>query len=171
LHVVYDRPVLDEPFAAAVGSPVQWVFDRTASSGVRRGQYLTVSLSAAEAELPMTVDQLRARFLSALAELVGDRAGVDAFFVTREHSATFRASPGARALRPGPRTALPGLALAGSWTDTGWPATMEGAVRSGHAAAQAVLGAELSAAVGAGDAEAPLVVGPPMAVAPPEVPA
>jgi uncharacterized protein with NAD-binding domain and iron-sulfur cluster len=63
-------------------------------------------------------------------------ATVETFFVTREHGATFRAAPGARALRPGPRTALPGLLLAGTWTDTGWPATMEGAVRSGRAAAQ-----------------------------------
>jgi uncharacterized protein with NAD-binding domain and iron-sulfur cluster len=61
--------------------------------------------------------------------------------VTREHAATFRAVPGTRVLRPGARTALRGLALAGAWTDTGWPATMEGAVRSGHAAAREVLAA------------------------------
>ena len=58
------------------------------------------------------------------------------FFVTREHAATFRAAPGARALRPRPANCVPGLLLAGAWTDTGWPATMEGAVRSGHAAAR-----------------------------------
>jgi protoporphyrinogen oxidase len=139
LHVVYDRPVLDEPFAAAVDSPAQWIFDRTSSSGVTRGQYLAVSLSAADAELPMSIEQLRALYLPALAELLETDAGVDAFFVTREHAATFRARPGARALRPGPRTALPGLILAGTWTNTGWPATMESAVRSGHAAAAAAL--------------------------------
>jgi uncharacterized protein with NAD-binding domain and iron-sulfur cluster len=61
------------------------------------------------------------------------------FFVTREHAATFRQAPGTRPLRPGPRTALPGLYLAGAWTDTGWPATMEGAVRSGIAAAREAL--------------------------------
>jgi uncharacterized protein with NAD-binding domain and iron-sulfur cluster len=55
--------------------------------------------------------------------------------------ATFRAAPGARAIRPGARTAVEGLALAGAWTDTGWPATMEGAVRSGHAAAKVALAA------------------------------
>jgi len=66
---------------------------------------------------------------------------VDTFFVTREHAATFRAGPGARAFRAGPRTALRGLVVAGSWTDTGWPATMEGAVRSGHAAAREALAA------------------------------
>jgi uncharacterized protein with NAD-binding domain and iron-sulfur cluster len=141
LHVVYDRPVLDLPFAAAVGSPVQWVFDRTSGSGLSHGQYLAVSLSAADAELEMTVDDLRVRFLAALADLLpGARdAQAELFFVTREHAATFRAGPGARALRPGTGTAIPGLLLAGAWTDTGWPATMEGAVRSGQAAAREAL--------------------------------
>ena len=141
LHVVYDRPVFDLPFAAGVRTPVQWMFDRTAGSGLARGQYLAISLSAAEAELDMTVDELRARFLPALSDLLppARQAQVQSFFVTREHAATFRASPGARALRPGPRTAIPGLVLAGAWTDTGWPATMEGAVRSGHAAAREAL--------------------------------
>ncbi len=141
LHVVYDRPVLEQPFAAAVGSPVQWVFDRTQSSGLESGQYLAVSLSAADDEFGVAPDDLRARYLPALAELfpAARTATVLRFFVTREHSATFRVAPGARAWRPEAETALPGLALAGAWTDTGWPATMEGAVRSGHAAARAVL--------------------------------
>jgi squalene-associated FAD-dependent desaturase len=139
LHVVYDRRVLELPFVTAIHSPVQWVFDRTRGAGLQNGgQYLAVSLSAADAELDMTVDDLRARFESALAALLpaARDASIEAFFVTREHAATFRAAPGARALRPGPRTAAPGLVLAGTWTDTGWPATMEGAVRSGHAAAR-----------------------------------
>ena len=59
--------------------------------------------------------------------------------MTREHAATFRAAPGTAALRPGARTALRGLALAGAWTDTGWPATLEGAVLSGRRAAAVVL--------------------------------
>ena len=141
LHVVYDRRVLDVPFAAGVGTPVQWVFDRTRSSGLSAGQCLAVSLSAADDELSAGPDELRSRYLPALAEVLpaARQAEVEAFFVTREHTATFRAVPGARALRPGPRTYLPGLALAGSWTDTGWPATMEGAVRSGRAASQAAL--------------------------------
>ena len=60
------------------------------------------------------------------------------FAVTHEPRATFRAAPGARRLRPGTRTATQGLFLAGAWTDTGWPATMEGAVRSGLAAARSL---------------------------------
>ena len=145
VHVVYDRRVMDLPFAAGVGTPVQYVFDRTESSGIETGQYLVVSLSAADAELEMAVEDLRGRYLPALGELfpAAADAGVEAFFVTREHSATFRAAPGVRALRPGAQTPLPGLVLAGGWTDTGWPATMEGAVRSGKIAAQAALAAPL----------------------------
>jgi squalene-associated FAD-dependent desaturase len=138
LHMIYDRRVLELPLFAAVRSPLQWVFDRTETAGLDHGQYLAVSLSAAEEELDMTVADLRTRFAGALAELLpaARDARIDTFFVTREHAATFRAAPGARALRPGPHTAIPGLVLAGTWTDTGWPATMEGAVRSGHAAAR-----------------------------------
>jgi len=151
LHVVYDRRVLDLPFAAGIGTPVQWVFDRTRDSRPDSGQYLAVSLSAADAELGATVDELRDRYLPALAQLLprAREATVETFFVTREHTATFRAAPGARAWRPPARTGVPGLVLAGAWTDTGWPATMEGAVRSGHEAARQALDAAAAAAVGA----------------------
>jgi squalene-associated FAD-dependent desaturase len=145
LHVVYGRQVLDVPFAAGVRSPVQWIFDRTASSGLPAGQYLVVSLSAADEELPMSVEELRARYVPALDGLLGGAGEPEDFFVTREHAATFRAGPGSRALRPGALTAIPGLVVAGSWTDTGWPATMEGAVRSGRAAAGVALESRLSA--------------------------
>jgi squalene-associated FAD-dependent desaturase len=132
LHVCYDRRVLELEFAAAVGSPVQYVFDRTESSGLDRGQCLAVSLSAADAEADMPADEL------ALVQLLPAARGarIERFVITREHMATFRAAPGVRALRPGARTAVEGLALAGAWTDTGWPDTMEGAIRSGHTAAR-----------------------------------
>jgi squalene-associated FAD-dependent desaturase len=142
LHVVYDRRVCELPFAAGVGTPVQYVFDRGAAGGVGEGcQYLAVSLSGAEREMGTGVDALRERYLPALAELFprARAARVERFMVTREHAATFRAQPGTGALRPGPKTSVPGLALAGAWTDTGWPATLEGAVLSGHAAARCVL--------------------------------
>lgn len=156
IHVVYDRRVMEVPFAAGVRTPVQYVFDRTDSAELTSGQYLVVSLSAADDELDMTGDELRERYLPALGELFPAAAGarVESFFVTREHSATFRATPGARALRPQARTPVRGLVLAGAWTDTGWPATMEGAVRSGHAAAHEALIARLPEAP---PAERPLV--------------
>jgi squalene-associated FAD-dependent desaturase len=142
LHVLYDRRVCEEPFAAGVGTPVQYVFDRTRAAGAPAGcQYLAVSLSGAEREMGMDVDALRECYLPALAELFprARQARVERFLATREHAATFRVAPGTAALRPGPATAVPGLVLAGAWTATGWPATLEGAVLSGHAAAACAL--------------------------------
>jgi squalene-associated FAD-dependent desaturase len=143
LHVVYDRPVTTHAFAAAVDSPVQWVFDRTHSSGLAEGQYLAISLSGADGYEERTSDELRDTFLGALADLFPQAraAEVASFFVTREPRATFRGVPGTARHRPGPVTNVPGLYVAGAWTDTGWPATMEGAVRSGLAAAEAVAAA------------------------------
>jgi squalene-associated FAD-dependent desaturase len=143
LHVAYDRSVTALRFAAAVRSPAQFVFDRTQSSGLPTGQLLAISLSAADEDMERRPQELRERYLPALAALfpAARDARVERFVVTREHAATFRAAPGAIALRPGARTLLPGLALAGAYTATGWPATMEGAVRSGHAAAREVLAA------------------------------
>jgi uncharacterized protein with NAD-binding domain and iron-sulfur cluster len=117
------------------------MFDRTDTAGLTGGQYLAVSLSAADEDAHAPADDLRAKYLPALRAVLprARDAVVETFFVTREHAATFRAAPGARAWRPSARTRLPGLALAGAWTDTGWPATMEGAVRSGHAASREVL--------------------------------
>jgi predicted NAD/FAD-dependent oxidoreductase len=144
VHVIYDRPVMDLPFVAAVDSPVQWVFDRTRISGIsasehgRPGhQYLAISLSAADEYADTPVAQLQEQFVPALAELfpAARDAKVAEFFVTRERRATFRQAPGTAALRPKAATRWPGLVLAGAWTDTGWPDTMEGAVRSGLAAA------------------------------------
>ena len=133
VHVVYDRRVTRLPFATAVDSPVQWVFDRTGPSGLRDGQYLAISLSAADAYADVPAARLREQFLPALAELfpAAAQARVVDCFVTRERRATMRQVPGVGRLRPAAATATPGLVLAGAWTDTGWPDTMEGAVRSG----------------------------------------
>jgi squalene-associated FAD-dependent desaturase len=138
VHVIYDRTVMDVPFAAAVDSPVQWVFDRTEISGASRqfganAQYLAISLSAADEYVNRSVASLREEFVPALAALfpAAREATVTEFFVTRERHATFRGVPGTAKLRPKAATAIPGLVIAGSWTDTGWPDTMEGAVRSG----------------------------------------
>lgn len=142
VHVVYDRKVLRRPFFTALGSPVQWVFDRTEASGLTEpGQYLAVSQSAAGEEIDLPVSELRARYLPELERLLpaARGAGIRDFFVTRERTATFAPAPGVGRLRPGTRTGAPGLFLAGAWTATGWPATMEGAVRSGAGAADAAL--------------------------------
>ncbi len=107
---------MDVPFAAAVDSPVQWVFDRTRISGMHErgdaGQYLAVSLSAADEYANMPVAELREKFVPALAELfpAARDATVTEFFVTREKRATFRQVPGTAKLRPkaSDRAARPG---------------------------------------------------------------
>ncbi|NKQ53753.1 NAD(P)-binding protein [Amycolatopsis sp. K13G38] len=144
VHVVFDRVTMKEPFFAAVDSPVQWVFDRTAQSGLDSGQYLAVSMSAADNLIDVPVREIRELMLPALREVLpaaGDAAVRD-FFVTRERHATFRPAPGCAALRPHAATAAEGIVLAGAWTATGWPATMEGAVRSGEAAFHVLTGSE-----------------------------
>jgi hydroxysqualene dehydroxylase len=141
VHVVYDRKVTDLTMAAGIDTPVQYFFDRTDSAGVAVGQYLAVSLSAADRLLTTPPDDLIAEITRALAALLpGARHArvVDAL-VTKERAATFRAVPGTAPLRAQAATRVPGLALAGAWTDTGWPATMEGAVRSGRSAARVAL--------------------------------
>ncbi|WP_312892795.1 hydroxysqualene dehydroxylase HpnE [Allostreptomyces psammosilenae] len=153
LHVRYDRPVLDLPMFAALGTRVQWVFNRTrlAAAGGRGtaagaddgGQYLAVSQSAATEDVDLPLRELRERYLPELARLLprARAARVTDFFVTRERAATFAPDLGVARLRPPARTRVPGLLLAGAWTATGWPATMEGAARSGEAAAGAALDA------------------------------
>ena len=158
VHLLLDRRVTDWPIMSAVGSTVQWVFDRTGSSGVGEGQLLAVSLSAADGLLPLHPDEIVSEVKAELARLLPSFSGarlVDSI-VTKERHATFEALPGTASLRPGPATALPGLAVAGAWTDTGWPATMEGAVRSGLVAARACLagtGGNRRSVIGAGHEE------------------
>jgi squalene-associated FAD-dependent desaturase len=138
VHVRYDRKVMDLPFVAAVDSPVQWVFDKTRQAGVSDGQYLAVSVSAADGLVETPTAAIRELFEPELSRLfpAATGASIRDFFVTRERRATFRQGPGSGILRPGAGTSVPGLVLAGAWTATGWPDTMEGAVRSGHSAAR-----------------------------------
>jgi len=141
LHVIYDRVVMDEPFAAGVETPMQWIFDRSAAAGVKSGQCLTVSLSVADAYVGASREKLREQFEPALQQLfpAAKDAQIVEFFVTCERAATFRGAPGTASMRPKTETGVRSIALAGAWTDTGWPATMEGAVRSGNKAARAAL--------------------------------
>jgi squalene-associated FAD-dependent desaturase len=139
VHVVYDRRVSEYPIAAGVDTPVQYVFDKTVASGhdPADGQVLAVSISCADAEHGERPEVLVERYTEALGALFprARSAKVVDAVVSREHEATFRGVPGTARLRPGPETGIGGLFLAGAWTDTGWPATMEGAVRSGSRAA------------------------------------
>jgi squalene-associated FAD-dependent desaturase len=141
VHVHFDRRVTDLAFLAGLGTEAQWVFDRTASSGAKDGQYLAVSISAADSYIGTRPEDLGPRVVASLRAILpaARPANVLSTFVTKEHQATFRASPGAAVHRAATRTRVPGLVLAGAWTATGWPPTMESAVRSGLSAARAVL--------------------------------
>jgi squalene-associated FAD-dependent desaturase len=144
VHLRYDRPVMDEGAAdgmviAAVGSPIQWIFDRTAASGMAgpAGRYIAITVSAADEIADLPVRELTEIFEAETARVLplARTAKLEEFFVTRERHATFRQARGSAPLRPGPCTDVPGVYLAGAWTATGWPDTMESAVRSGIAAA------------------------------------
>ena len=143
VHLLYDRHVMDEDFCYIVDSPLQWVFN---DSAIRRDasaqeQALTVSISAAWNH----IDNQRADIVETIAAEMREtfpgaaRAELKNAVVVKQRNATFRCTPGAGSLRPGPTTASPNLFLAGEWTDTGWPSTMEGAVISGYNAVAAIM--------------------------------
>ena len=129
IHLWHDRGRLDFDFAALLDSPVQWIFQK--DSG-----YLCCSLSAADEFLTAPTAQLVERAWRELRDVLPglQDAQLVQSAVTRNPTATYVARRGAS--RPSARTSLPNLALAGSWIETGWPDTMESAVRSGLAAAK-----------------------------------
>lgn len=142
VHLWYDRPVMRERFVAVLDSPAQWIFNRTAMAGPGGpGQHLAVSVSGAREEVLEPKSALVERFTAELARLLPAAAGAEVLrsAVIKEPEATFSAAPGQAARRPGPVTPVDGVLLAGAWTDTGWPATMESAIRSGRAAAQHIM--------------------------------
>jgi squalene-associated FAD-dependent desaturase len=137
LHLRYDRRVLDAPYLAVWGSPLQWLFSRSRLHGEPGPEETVVcSLSAATDLADLPADDVRDRLLPHLhrAQTSSRAARLLAWRVTREREATAALRPGTASLRPGPHTPLHGLAIAGAWTDTGWPITMESAARSGRAA-------------------------------------
>ncbi|HEY1824530.1 MAG TPA: hydroxysqualene dehydroxylase HpnE [Acidimicrobiales bacterium] len=141
VQFVFDRKVTDLDMAACVDSPVEFIFDRSDAAGTRSGQCLVVSLSGASHYMGVGSSELIPQFLDALAELfpLVREAHVLSAVVTREATATFLAAPGVEGIRAGIASQMPGVLVAGAWCDTGWPATMEGAVRSGAEAASGVL--------------------------------
>jgi squalene-associated FAD-dependent desaturase len=128
VHLWYDRPVLGCDFAAILDSPVQWVFEKTPG-------YVCCSMSAADEHVQRPERELVEMCRDALAAVLpqAGRAQLLRGAATRDPDATFIPAPGVR--RPGATTALSNLVIAGAWTDTGWPATIESAVRSGRTAA------------------------------------
>ena len=136
VHLLFDRRILRYELAALLATDAHWVFDRGRLTGhePEQGQYLTVVSSGVPELLEVRGKELVERIAHEVTGRLG-RAEVLWSRVSREPAATFAARPGTGALRPGPGTSRPNVARAGAWTDTGWPATMESAVRSGRAAA------------------------------------
>jgi hypothetical protein len=137
VHLLFDRPLLRTPLAALLGTDAHWVFDRGAltRNPPARGQYLTVVSSGVPELMELRGRELVEHVASAVTERLGP-ADVLWARVSREPYATIALRPGTAASRRGPRTSRPNVVRAGAWTDTGWPATMESAVRSGRAAAR-----------------------------------
>ncbi len=142
VHLWYDRPITDIDFAAFVDSEAQWVFNKSKMwSLAGDGQYLDVSLSGAREYVALPKKDLSERFIREMERLFPRARGaqVRRCLVVKEPHATFAARPGSGQYRLPFRTPIGNLFLAGDWTATGWPPTMESAVRSGLACAQEVL--------------------------------
>ncbi|MEE8046526.1 MAG: hydroxysqualene dehydroxylase HpnE, partial [Dehalococcoidia bacterium] len=151
IHIWYDRPVLSENFVAVLDSPLQWVFNDTDlksrhelsknGTGTDTGQHIVISLSGAWEWQDHSKQELRDIFTTEMEKAfpAAKNASISKFAIVKMLEATFRVAPGSQRTRLSQRTPLPGFYLAGDWTDTGWPSTMESAVRSGNLAAEYVV--------------------------------
>jgi len=133
IHLWFDRPITDLPHATLLDRTIQWMFNKGEGKAIQ----LVVSASRSLLEMPRA--DVIALCLAELAEFFPEArtAKLEKAHVVKEVRATFSAKPGLEARRPIARTAIQNLVLAGDWTRSGWPATMEGAVRSGYLAAEA----------------------------------
>jgi zeta-carotene desaturase len=146
VHLWFDRPVMAEPYLTLVDRTTQWIFNKSklaAENSGQPGQYLQCVISASYGLTSHSqqeiIDVCTSEVLQALPDATPAR--VVRAVVVRENSASFSPEPGSGRWRPLQRTSFRNLFIAGDWTQTGWPATMESAVRSGYLAAEALLGA------------------------------
>jgi squalene-associated FAD-dependent desaturase len=141
VHLWFDRPITDLPHAVLVNRLSQWLFKpKFVLDSAESLHYYQVVVSASHELASLSRDQIIARILGELDDLFPavKEAHLKKAFVVTERNAVFSPTPGMMSKRPGQKTKIPNLFLAGDWTATGWPATMEGAVRSGYLAAEAV---------------------------------
>lgn len=145
VHVWYEKPVTDEPFLCVLKSPLHWIFVKPGQSPDGGGvpmppsvQHLVLVISSSYRFTGMAAEQIVPELLEEVsAHLPAARTTpVLATRVVHERRATWSPVPGSEDHRPGQKTPVPNLTIAGSWTATGWPSTLEGAVRSGIAAAR-----------------------------------
>jgi squalene-associated FAD-dependent desaturase len=149
VHLWFDREVMAEPFLTLLDTTTQWIFNKTAlyapldgdRKDSEKGQYLQLVVSASYNLLPKSRQEIIDLCLKEVRQALPDARDANLMKATviKEAAATFSPEPGVDRWRPKQETAVQNLFLAGDWTDTGWPATMEGAVRSGYLAAEAVL--------------------------------
>ncbi|HEU5023229.1 MAG TPA: hydroxysqualene dehydroxylase HpnE [Bryobacteraceae bacterium] len=134
IHLWFDRPVTGLPHATLLDRTIQWMFNKS------EGRYLQLVVSASRSLTPMSRGEIIDLALRELAEFFPDvgTATLQKAHVIKEVRATFSAAPGLEVKRPLAVTPFRNFFLAGDWTRSGWPATMEGAVRSGYIAAEAV---------------------------------
>jgi squalene synthase HpnD len=149
LHLWMDRPVLNEPFIGLLDSPVHWVFSRDHIHGAepdQSGHVITAVVSGARDLVEKSASELEDITVRELERFIPGMKGARVLhrMVYKARSATFAATPEAEEHRPGTNTEWYNFWLAGDWTNTGLPATIEGAVVSGRRAAQAVDEAILS---------------------------
>jgi zeta-carotene desaturase len=132
IHLWFDRPVTDLPHGTLLDRTIQWFFNKG------EGRYLQLVVSASRTLDEMSRQDVIELGRSELAEFLplARDAKLERAHVVKEMRATFSARPGLEGLRPAARTKYRNLSLAGDWTRSGWPATMEGAVRSGYLAAE-----------------------------------
>jgi zeta-carotene desaturase len=137
IHLWFDNRVTDLPHATLLDRTIQWMFNK------QDGRYIQLVVSASRSLAEMPRADVIALAVAELAEFFPAvrLAKLEKAHVVKEIRATFSAAPGLEAFRPGNVTAIPNFFLAGDWTKSGWPATMEGAVRSGYLAAEAVTAA------------------------------
>jgi zeta-carotene desaturase len=149
VHFWFDRQVMTEPFISLLDTTTQWIFNKTAlyagangaSPARDKGQYLQLVISASYDLLQKPRQEIIDLCLKEVRHALPAARDANLLKATviKEAAATFSPQPGVDRWRPIQRTSIGGLFLAGDWTATGWPATMEGAVRSGYLAAEAVL--------------------------------
>jgi len=152
VHFWLDRPVMTDPFVTLLDRTVQWVFNKTrlygadsmadGGAGMSGGQYLQLVISASYDLVPLSRQEITTLCWRELLEAFPSArdAQLVKATVVKETAATFSPAPGCDRWRPGPSTGMENLFLAGDWTATGWPATMESAVRSGYLAAEEIAG-------------------------------
>jgi len=143
IHLLFDREITELPHAVLLDRTIQWMFQKSKLQAARResdpqGSYLELVVSSSKSLVEMGRQEIIDLALRELAEFfpAANEAKLLKATVVKELHATYSALPGSDAYRPATRSPWPRLFLAGDWTRTGWPATMEGAVRSGYTAAQ-----------------------------------